>query len=135
MLIFAARKITSTTMKAKEPMANASTASNVLIPHLRSNILEKVETENDLNVLEQVYAIVAASKSSFTNKYYHAKEQTEHFCTSEVAEELEAEGYMIDKPYPYDDSCIDFNQLIEDDANDTNAPQEWVEKMFPELYA
>lgn len=122
-------------MKVKEPMADTYTSGNMLIPQLRSNILSKVEEESNLNVLEQVYAIVAASKSSFTEKYNHAKEQTERFCTPELAKELETEGYMIDKDYPYDDAHIDFNRLIEEDANDNNAPQEWVEKMFPELYA
>lgn len=44
--------------------------------------------------------ILLESDMSFEKKYANAKEQTEKYCTEELARELEAEGYMIDKPYP-----------------------------------
>lgn len=120
-------------MKAKEPIIRPYTSGNTIIPQLRSYLVDRVEMENDLEVLEQVYAVISASKSSFADKYYQAKEQTERFCTPELAKELEAEGYMIDKPYPYDDFYSDLDNLIEEDESDSNAPQVWVDKMFPEL--
>ena len=68
-------------------------------------------------------------------KFQKAKEQTQNYCFPELAKELEDEGYMIGKTNPYDDSQLNFDQLIEDDARDGDAPDEWIEKMFPELYA
>lgn len=119
-------------MKAKEPMMG--TSGNTLVPHLRSYIVDKVEEESNMEILEQIYAIINSSGSTFEDKYSQAKEQTEKYCVPELAKELEAEGYMIGKPYPYEDSRIDFDQLIEDDTKDVEAPKEWVKKMFPELH-
>ncbi len=62
-----------------------------------------------------------------------AKEQTERYCVPEIAVELENEGYMIDKPYPFDSEFFNFNQAILEDESDEDAPDEWVEKMFPEI--
>ena len=120
-------------MKAKDPMIVAH--GNMLIPNLRNFIVERVEEESNLSVLEQIYAILGSSKQSFEDRYQKAKEQTEKYCVPEIAKEMEAEGYMIDKPYPFDDPDLDFDQLISEDAHDSDAPQKWVEKMFPELYA
>ena len=41
---------------------------------------------------------------------------------------------MIGKPYPFDDSNFDFDKAIKEDELDEVAPDEWVEKMFPELH-
>lgn len=120
-------------MKAKEP-AGISAGVSTLLPHLRHRIVERVEEEKNLSVLEQIYSIIA-SGDSFEEKYRLAKEQTERYCAPELAEQLEAEGYMIDKAYPYDDTQLDLDQLRREDAEDGDAPQEWLEKMFPELYA
>ena len=117
-------------------MADTYTSGNSrLIPHLRNYIVDKVEKESHLEILEQMYAIIDTSSDSFTEKYRRAKEQCERFCTPELARELEEEGYMIGKPDPNDDSNLDIDHLIEEDAQDDKAPQEWVEKMFPELYS
>ena len=62
------------------------------------------------------------------------KEIAQKYCPEELAKELEAEGYMIDKPYPYMDSTQDLEEAIQDDEKDENAPQEWITKMFPELH-
>ena len=120
-------------MKAKEPVG--AYGGNMIVPHLRSFIVDKIEEESDVSVLEQVYALLYPSDQSFRTKYLQAKEQTEKYCVPELARDLETEGYMINKPYPYEDSRIDFDRLVEEDANDGDAPQEWLEKMFPELYA
>ena len=121
-------------MKAKEPML--APYGNNMIPHLRSYIVDKVEAESRLAVLEQIYTIICSSEYQYSDKYNQAKESTEKYCVTELAKELESEGYMIGKPYPCEDgSQLDLDQLIEDDAKDVDAPQEWVEKMFPELYA
>ena len=106
-----------------------------MIPHLRSYIVEKVEQENDVAVLQRLYAVInAQSDGTYAEKFAQAKEQVEKYCTKEIAEELEAEGYMIGKPYPIDDDQFDFEQAIREDETDAEAPQEWLEKMFPELY-
>ncbi len=120
-------------MEAKEPMI--APYGNTIVPRLRSFIVDKIEEENRMSVLEKVYSIICSTDSSFEEKYQQAKMQTEKYCPPELAKELEDEGYMIGKPYPDNDSHLDFDQLIEDDARDDDAPQEWVEKMFPELYA
>ena len=120
-------------MKAKEPMIVAR--RDMLIPNLRNYIVERVETESNLSILEQIYAVLDSSKQSFEDRFKRAREQTEKYCVPEIAEEMEQEGYMIEKPYPCDDLHIDFDKLIKEDAHDDDAPQEWVEKMFPELYA
>ncbi len=78
--------------------------------------------------------ILLESEMSFEKKYANDKEQTEKYCTEELARELEAEGYMIDKPYPFMDSSQDLEEVIKDDEKDENAPQEWITKMFPELH-
>ena len=70
----------------------------------------------------------------FKRKFAIAKEQTKKYCPEELAKELEAEGYMIDKPYPFMDSTQELEAVIRDDENDENAPQEWITKMFPELH-
>lgn len=121
-------------MKAEEPLRQSY--GNSMIPHLRNYIVDKVEKENDVEVLQRLYAIInTQSDETYYEKFVQAKEQTEKYCTKEMAEELEAEGFMIGKPYPIDDSKFDFDQAIKEDEMDAEAPQEWVEKMFPELYA
>lgn len=120
-------------MKTKEPIV--AKYNNNLIPYLKSYIVDKLEEENNLDVLEKIYSIISPeSKMSFEQKFALAKEQTEKYCHEELAKELEAEGYMIDKPYPYMDSTQDLEEAILDDEKDENAPQEWITKMFPELH-
>ena len=119
-------------MKVKEPLLKSH--SNAMIPHLRSFIVEKVENEEDVDVLQQLYAVITPkSDKTYAEKFAQAKAQTERYCVPEIAEELENEGYMIGKPYPYDDDAFDFNQAIKEDEADDVAPDEWVEKMFPEV--
>lgn len=120
-------------MEVKELMI--APYGNTMIPHLRNFIVDRIEEESRMSVLEKIYAIICSSDGSYEEKYQQAKEQTEKYCAPELAKELEDEGYMIGKPYPYDDPLLDLDQLIEDDSRDGDAPQEWVEKMFPELYA
>lgn len=123
-------------MEAKEPIPSGYTPANLTVPHLRHFIMDRVENETDVSVLEQIYAIVAPKGTmSFIEKYNQAKSQTEQFCTDDIVEELEAEGYMIDKPYPMSDDVFDFEAAIRDDEHDDHAPQEWLKKMFPEIYA
>lgn len=122
-------------MKAKEPIASNYTQSNPIIPHLRNYIMEKLEDERDLNVLEKIYSIISPEDElSYEEKFAIAKEQTEQYCPIELARDLEAEGYMIDKPYPYEDEISDIDTIIKEDEEDVNAPEEWIRKMFPELY-
>lgn len=68
-----------------------------------------------------------------SQKIENAKRQTEKYCTKEIADELAAENYMIGKPAP--DSAFDMEQAIADDEADEPAPEEWLKKMFPEVYA
>ena len=129
-------------MKTKEPIV--AKYNNNLIPYLKSYIVDKLEEENNLDVLEKIYSIISPeSKMSFEQKFALAKEQTEKadvdlsyavWDKDAVAKELEAEGYMIDKPYPFMDSTQDLEEAIQDDEKDENAPQEWITKMFPELH-
>lgn len=120
-------------MKAEEPLLAGR--SNSLIPHLRNYIVEKVEKEEDVTILQQIYSVISPeSEETYVEKFAKAKEQTEQFCVPEIAKALEAEGFMIDKPYPFDDDHFDFDKVIEEDERDEVAPREWVEKMFPELY-
>ena len=122
-------------MKAKEPIASNYTPSNPIIPHLRNYIMEKLEDERDLNVLEKIYSIISPEDElSYEEKFAIAKEQTKQYCPEELARELEAEGFMIDKPYPYEDELSYIDTVIKEDEEDVNAPEEWVRKMFPELY-
>ena len=120
-------------MEAKDPMI--AVYGNTMIPHLRSFIVDKIEEESRMSVLEQIYSIVCSSDGSYKERFQQAKKQTEQYCTPELAKELEDEGFMIGKANVHDDSLPDFDRLIEDDAKDGDAPHEWVEKMFPELYA
>lgn len=84
-------------MKTKEPIV--AKYNNNLIPYLKSYIVDKLEEENNLDVLEKIYSIISPeSKMSFEQKFALAKEQTEKYCPEELAKELEAEGFMIDKP-------------------------------------
>ena len=93
-------------MKVKEPLLKSH--SNAMIPHLRSYIVEKVEKEKDMAVLQQLYAVITPkANETFAEKFTQAKEQTERYCTPEIAEELEDEGYMIGKPYPFNDEEFD----------------------------
>ena len=46
----------------------------------------------------------------YDHKFLEAKQQTEQYCTPEIAAELEADGFMIGKPFPYDDSLLDLEQ-------------------------
>lgn len=41
---------------------------------------------------------------------------------------------MIDKSYPTSSAHFDLEQAISEDEQDGNAPEEWLRKMFPELY-
>ena len=70
---------------------------------------------------------------SISQKIENAKRQTEKYCTKEIADELAAENYMIGKPAPC--SAFDMEQAIADDETDEPAPEEWLKKMFPEVYA
>ncbi len=70
---------------------------------------------------------------SISQKIENTKRQTEKYCTKEIADELAAENYMIGKPAP--DSAFDIEQAIADDEADEPAPEEWLKKMFPEVYA
>lgn len=122
-------------MKVEEPMLKRHTSRSALIPHLRSYIVNKVETEDDMAILQRLYSVVSPdADETYEEQFAKAKRQTEQYCVPEIAEELESEGYMIGKPYPYDDEHFDFDQAIKDDAHDGLAPQEWVDKMFPELH-
>ena len=119
-------------MKAKEPLLKSY--KNSIIPHLRNYIVDKVENEQDVGVLQQLYAVITPKdRESFAEKFTQAQKQTEQYCVPEIAAELESEGYMIGKPYPYDDEAFDFDQAIREDEADEVAPDEWVEKMFPEI--
>ena len=121
--------------KAEEPMTVRNLGSNSAVPHLRSYLLDKVEKVDDMAVLQQIYAIVTPqSKETYAEKFAQAKEQTERYCTPDLAEELEQEGYMIGKSYPSVDEPFDLEKAIADDALDEVAPQEWIDKMFPELH-
>ena len=71
---------------------------------------------------------------SMAQKIENAKRQTEKYCTKEIADELAAENYMIGKPAP-DSGVFDMEQAIADDEADEAAPEEWLKKMFPEVYA
>ena len=123
-------------MKVEEPIASGDTPAKSAVSHLRHYIMERVETETDLAMLERIYSIISSRESlSFREKYSQAKIQTEKYCTSDMAAELEAEGYMIDKDFPYADEPLDIETLIAEDESDDNAPKEWIEKMFPEVYA
>ena len=120
-------------MKTKEP--TVTKYNDNFIPYLKNYIVDKLEEENNLDVLEKIYSIISPeSELSFERKFAIAKEQTEKYCPKELAKELEAEGYMIDKPYPYKDSSQDLEEAIRDDEKDENAPQEWINIMFPELH-
>lgn len=109
--------------------------TNPIIPHLRHYILDRIEDETDVSVLEKIYAIISPKEASFKEQFAQAKSQTDEFCTPDLAAELEAEGYMINKPYPYGNSDFDIDAAIREDEVDGNAPQEWLAKMFPEVYA
>ena len=122
-------------MEIKEPMALGYSTTNPVIPHLRHYILNRIEDETDVSVLEKIYAIISPKEVSFKEQFAQAKLQTEEFCTPDLAAELEADGYMINKPYPYDSSNFDIDAAVREDEVDGNAPQEWLAKMFPELYA
>ena len=120
-------------MKAKDSLYTRQSQS--LVPHLRNYIVEKVEKEDNIAVLQQIYSVISPeSNETYAEKFAKAKIQTEQFCAPEIAETLEAEGYMIDKPYPFNDEFFDFDKVIEEDAKDEVAPQEWIDKMFPELH-
>ena len=120
-------------MKAKEPLAVVNGSS--IIPHLRTYIVDKVEDETNLAVLQQLYAIVSRDdKEAYADKFAKTKAQTEQYCVPALADELEAEGFMFGKPYPFDDVPFDIEQAIADDAKDEPAPKEWLDKMFPELH-
>ena len=56
-------------MKAKEPLLKSYT--NSIIPHLRNYIVDKVENEQDVAVLQQLYAVITPKDSeSFCRKIY-----------------------------------------------------------------
>ena len=122
-------------MEVKEPVAAAYATPNPVVPHLRHYIVDKVEAETDEDVLERILAIVSPHEASFKQRFNQAKTQTEKYCTPEVAAALEAEGFMINKPRPFEDEPFDVDAAIRDDERDDNAPREWLEKMFPEVYA
>ena len=84
-------------MKTKEPIV--AKYNNNLIPYLKSYIVDKLEEENNLDVLEKIYSIISPeSKMSFEQKFALAKEQTEKYCPEELAKELEAEGFIYSIP-------------------------------------
>lgn len=122
-------------MEAKEPIAAGYSATNPVLPHLRHYIMDRVESETDVSVLEQIYAIISPQEASFKERFSRAKAQTDEYCAPDLAEELEAECYMINKPYPLENDSLDIDAIIQADELDENAPQEWLEKMFPEVYA
>ena len=63
-------------MKAKEPLLKSYT--NSIIPHLRNYIVDKVENEQDVAVLQQLYAVITPKDSeSFAEKFTQAQKQTE----------------------------------------------------------
>ena len=71
----------------------------------------------------------------YDHKFLEAKQQTEQYCTPEIAAGLEADGFMIGKPFPFDDSLLDLEQAEQEDLENEPAPEEWLKKMFPEVYA
>ena len=123
-------------MKVEEPVASGYTSAKSAVSHLRHYIMERVENETDVTTLEQIYSIISSRDSiPYREKYNQAKIQTEQYCTGDMVAELEAEGYMIGKERPYADGPTDIETLIAEDESDGNAPKEWLEKMFPEVYA
>lgn len=115
-------------------MAAGYASQNPVIPHLRNYIVDKVEAETDVDVLEQILAIVSPHEASFKERFNQAKVQTEKYCTPDVAAAMEADGFMINKPCPFEGESFDIEAAICDDEHDDNAPREWLEKMFPEVY-
>ena len=105
------------------------------IPALRSFIVDKVSTLTDRNTLQRIYSIIISNSENYERKFLEAKQQTEQYCTPEIAAELEADGFMIGKSFPFDDSLFDLEQAEQEDLEDEPAPEEWLKKMFPEVYA
>lgn len=105
------------------------------IPELRSFIVDRVSTLTDRNALQRICSIIISNSESYEQKFLAAKQQTEQYCTPDIAAELEADGFMIGKPFPFDDSLFDLEQAEQEDLNDEPAPEEWLKKMFPEVYA
>ena len=122
-------------MKVEEPAALGYATTNSVISHLRHQIVERVESETDVNVLEQIYSIINPKDTSFEERFKRSKAMAEKYCTHDVAAELEAESFMINKPCPFANETFDADAAIREDERDENAPNEWLQKMFPEVYA
>ncbi|MBR1652903.1 MAG: hypothetical protein IJ692_05880 [Alloprevotella sp.] len=122
-------------MKVEEPATSGYAAKNSVVLHLRQSIVERVESETDVNVLERIYSIIYPKDASYEERFRRQKAMAERYCTPEVAAELEAEGFMVGKACPSVGATFDAEAAIREDERDGNAPQEWLQKMFPEVYA
>ncbi|MDD6002773.1 MAG: hypothetical protein PUC50_11340 [Bacteroidales bacterium] len=105
------------------------------IPALKNFIVNNVENISDINALQRIYAIIISNSESYEQKFKAAKLQTDLFCPKEIAQELEAGGYMINKPFPFDEAAYNLDLAEKEDLEDEPAPEEWLQKMFPEVYA
>ena len=79
------------------------------------------------------FIIYKYSESDTQQQRDTAKSLTEKYCPKELADQLATDDYMIGKPFPYEE--FDLEKAIAEDENDELAPNEWVQKMFPKVYA
>lgn len=105
------------------------------IPAMKHFIVDSVENLTDVYTLQRICAIIISNSESYEQKFQAAKRQTEKYCPKEIAEELEADGFMIGKPFPFDDAVFDLEKAEKEDLEDEPVPEEWLQKMFPEVYA
>ncbi|MBP5504115.1 MAG: hypothetical protein J6Y24_15150 [Bacteroidales bacterium] len=115
------------------PTTNISTKTE--IPTLKNFIVDNVEKVSDVYTLQRICAIIISNSETYEQKFRSAKLQTEKYCPKELAEELEAEGFMIGKPFPVDNAIYDLQIAEKEDSEDEPVPEEWLQKMFPEVYA
>lgn len=100
------------------------------IPALKSFIVDNVAKLTDVRILQRICAIILSNSESYEQKFLAAKHQTEKYCPKEIAEELEAEGFMIGKPFPLDKAVFDLETAEKEDLEDEPVPEEWLQKMF-----
>ena len=116
-------------------MATTNISTKTEIPTLKSFIGDNVEKVSDVYTLQRICSIIITNSESYEQKLRSAKLQTEKYCPKEIADELEAEGFMIGKPFPFDSAIYDLQIAEKEDSEDEPVPEEWLQKMFPEVYA
>ena len=114
-------------------MNNTSIAPTSISYNRLFERIKDAPKERLYDIYQFVNFVIYNDSKSDAPQQDNVKNLTEKYCPKELADELAADDYMIGKPFPYEE--FDLEKAIIEDESDEPAPEEWVQKMFPKVYA